>query len=120
MFKINIQNKINKIILALFQYERIVKIQTQENYSLKFKKIFRIYKVIETTEREIEVKKEFYKLKKEYKNRIKPPDIENRLEILKTEMKSLKIPVIEFKNKIEVLKYLIERYKKFKEEELSV
>ena len=54
MFKINIQSKINKIILALFQYGRIIKIQTQENYSLNFKKVFRIYKVMETTEKEIE------------------------------------------------------------------
>ena len=89
MFKINIQSKINKIILALFQYGRIIKIQTQENYSLNFKKVFRIYKVMETTEKEIEIKKEFYELKKEYKNRFKPPDIENRLNDLKEEIESL-------------------------------
>lgn len=117
MIEINIQTKINKIILALLQQDRIIKIQTQENYSMKFKKIFRVYKIIETTETEIELKKEFYSLRREYKNKSKPPEIIEKIKKIKLEIDSLKIPKVECKSKVKVLLYLIERYKSLKNEE---
>lgn len=107
----NIQNQINKLILAFNQKQKIIKISTKENYSLKFKKVFKTYKLQETTETEILLKKEFYKLKKEYKNKIKPPEIKEKLDTMKKELESIRVPKVELKNKIEVLKYLANRYK---------
>lgn len=110
----SVQTKINKLVIALIQLGRIIKIQTQENYSIKFKKIFKTYKIIETTETEIELKKKYYELKKEYKRKGKPPNLLAKLEEMKEALNMLKMPVIEVKNKIEILMYLHNRYKELK------
>lgn len=107
----NIQKQIDKLIIAFKQQDKIIKISVDENYSLKFKKVFRIYKIYETTETEILLKREFYKLRKEYKNKIKPPEIEEKLDTMKKELENIRVPKVELKNKIEVLKYLANRYK---------
>lgn len=111
MIKINIQSKINKLVMALLQKDRIIKIQVQENYSFKFKRIFKNYKIVETTETEIRLKQEYHSLKKEYKNKIKPPEIEEKLRTLKVDLQYMKVPAIEFRNKVEILIYLAERYR---------
>lgn len=110
-----IQPKVNKLIMALMQCGKIIKIQTQENYSMKFKKIFRTYKIVETTEEEIELKKRYYKLKKEYKARGKPPDMLKKIQELKQEIDLNKRPIIEVSNKIDILQYLVGRYKELVE-----
>lgn len=107
----NIQNQINKLILAFNQKQKIIKISTKENYSLKFKKVFKTYKLQETTETEILLKKEYYSLKKEYKNKIKPPEIVEKLDTMQKQLIDIKVPVKECKNKIDILKYLANRYK---------
>lgn len=111
VININIQSKINKLVIALLQMDKIIKIQVQENYSFKFKRTFRTYKIMETTETEIKLKQEYYSLKKEYKNKIKPPNVEEKLRTLKADLQYMKVPVIEFRNKVEILIYLAERYK---------
>lgn len=111
MININIQSKINKLVIALLQMDKIIKIQVQENYSFKFKRTFRTYKIVETTETEIKLKQEYYSLKKEYKNKIKSPNVEEKLRTLKADLQYMKVPVIEFRNKVEILIYLAERYK---------
>lgn len=110
-----IQPKVNKLIMALMQCGKIIKIQTQENYSMKFKKIFRTYKIVETTEEEIELKKRYYKLKEEYKARGKPPDMLKKIQELKQEIDLNKRPIIEVSNKIDILQYLVDRYKELVE-----
>ena len=111
VININIQSKINKLVIALLQMDKIIKIQVQENYSFKFKRTFRTYKIVETTETEIKLKQEYYSLKKEYKNKIKSPNVEEKLRTLKADLQYMKVPVIEFRNKVEILIYLAERYK---------
>lgn len=110
-----IQSKIDKLTMALMQIGKIIKIQTQENYSMKFKKIFRTYKIIETTEEEIELKKRYYKLREEYKARGKPPDMLKKIQELKQEIDLNKRPIIEASNKIDVLQHLVGRYKELVE-----
>lgn len=95
-----IQSKINKLVLAFLQKEIIVKISTNQSYSLKF-----------TTETDILLRKELYALRTEYKGKSKPFRIKNRIEELKAEIKEMTEPKLEFKNKIEMLVYLSERYK---------
>lgn len=112
----NTQSIINKLVLAFKQKEKIIKISVEENYSLKFKKIFKKYKLQETTETEIELKQKYYKLKKEYNDKGKPPSMKDELEKLKFDLSQMKVPVIEFSNKIEIIKYLADRYKKICEE----
>lgn len=106
-----IQSKINKLVLAFLQKEIIVKISTNQSYSLKFKKMFTNYSVKFTTETEILLRKELYALRTEYKGKSKPFRIKNRIEELKAEIKEMTEPQLEFKNKIEMLIYLSERYK---------
>ena len=107
----NAQKLIDKLVLAFNQKGKIIKISTIENYSLKFNKLFKRYKLKETTIEELELRHQYYQLKKEYKNRGKPPGIERELKEIEDRLESMVVPVIDFKNKIEIVKYLAAKYK---------
>lgn len=107
----NVQGTINKLVLGFENKGKIIKISVEECYSLKFHRKFKKYIMQETTETEIELKQKYYKLRKEYKENGKPPRMKEELKYLKTELDRMKILPVEFKNKIELLKYLSERYK---------
>lgn len=107
----NAQAIINKLKMAFFSKGIIIKISVEERYSLSYHRTFKKYKVVETTETELEMKKEYYDLKKEYKNRGEPLELKILLEEKKRELAKIKKLPKEFSNRIDIVKYLSEKYK---------
>lgn len=107
----NAHKLIDKLVLAFDRKGKIISVSTEENYSLKLKKMFKRYKLKETTVEELELKRKYYQLKKEYKNRGKPPGIRNEIQELGERLKNVSVPVVEFTSKVDLVKYLAEKYK---------
>lgn len=112
----NIQKKINKLITAfLYVYKVIIKVQVEERYSLSKNRIFRVYKIVENTEEELLLKQEYYKLLNQYKSKGRPSHMKKELTRYEQKIKELKKPMVEFFKKIDVLVYLVKRYKHYQE-----
>lgn len=118
-----IQGKIYKLVLAFRQRKRIIKININQNWSIKYNKMFTVYTVKEQTIEELELKKVFWDKKKLLKQ-LKGTNAKEEVNTLKKELHQLECKIEEitvlnqeFRNKIDVLVYLAERYKKVVEDE---
>lgn len=112
----SIQKKINKLISALlYIHNIIIKIKIEDRYSILNKKVFKIYKIIETTEEEILLKQEYYRLLKERKKKKYPPDLKRKLLKYKEKLGKIKKPSLEFLKKVDVLLYLAKRFHYYEE-----
>lgn len=111
---INVQAKINKLLKAFECLNKIVKISTEQFYSVKFKKTFTEYTVNITTEQEILKRKEMYELKKEYK-RTGDKTTFDRITDLEEEISLMSIPLFKCRNKTDMLLYLVGKYKELVE-----
>lgn len=112
----SIQKKINKLIAALlYIHNIIIKIKIEDRYSILNKKVFKMYRIIETTEEEILLKQEYYRLLKECKKKNYPPDLKKELLKSKEKLEKIKKPSLEFFKKIDVLVYLVKRFRYYEE-----
>lgn len=107
---INIQGKINKLVMAFNQMGKVIKISSEQFYSTKYHKTFTEYKVQETTEEEILKKRELYELKKKYKDN-KSQKLLDRITELQLDIKNNEIPSCKYRSKIDILLHLSRRYK---------
>ncbi|MGL4977009.1 MAG: hypothetical protein ACRC5G_03245 [Cetobacterium sp.] len=128
-----LQSKINKLTKALETKEKVVFINSSQNYSVEAKKTFTFYSVVITDEKSIEYRRglraEKNRLKKTIelteenkiecdsdeereKLKAKIKSLENQLRGVNTELKFSAPPRWEFNSKIEILLLLVEVYKK--------
>lgn len=104
-----LQNKINRLCLAFQQKGRVIRINSNQVYSTKFKKVFNIYKVQESTLEEIELRRKIWELKKDLKEKGIKTNFE--LEEMKDRVNEISVDDVEIKSKVDVLIHLAERYK---------
>lgn len=112
-----IQNDINNLVTAFRMREVIIKINSNQVYSIKFKKTFTTFEVKENTIAELKLLKKLRDKKvmlKEYKkDKTKAEEVdklEKEVEKLKEKTDKLYVPKREFRNKIDMLIYLADRY----------
>ena len=128
-----LQSKINKLTKALEMKEKVVFINSSQNYSVEAKKTFTFYSVVITDEKSIEYRRGLRAEKRELKKTLefledkklecetdeereklkaKISSLENQLRGVNVELKFSAPPRWEFNSKIEILLLLVEVYKK--------
>lgn len=95
-----LQQKLIKLILAHKQKGLIVIVDQEQNYSLKFKNTFTKFTVKITTEKKIKLRKKYYALWKETKDKTYKIKADEYLP-----------EKYEFKNRLAVVLFLVENYK---------
>lgn len=112
-----IQNDINNLVTAFRMRDIIIKINTNQFYSIKFKKTFTIFELKENTIKELkllrklnEKKSDLKALKKDKGKTELVEKLEKEVEALKEKTDKLYVPKREFRNKIDLLVYLANRY----------
>lgn len=107
---------IYKLRRALNKEGIIVKISTEEFYSVKHEKLFTKHKVQFTTKEEIKLRSELYNLKqkKKYETGKEKRKIEDSIEDIDNKIKKITYPKQEFFKEIDVLLYLADKYKEVK------
>lgn len=103
-----VHSKIYKLTLALRQKGIIVKMNSEQRYSLKLDKVFTRYSIKETTVEEVKLRKIYYKKREEAK---KDFSLLEEVQDLKQQVESMAIPVKEFNSKLDIMIYLAKRYK---------
>lgn len=110
----NIQKKINKLVLAFKMKGKIIKIDQKQLYSHKYEKVFTVYNFSETTKDEMKLKfdlRELKKEEKETKDKKIRKELEEKIKKITKKLSEIKVPSIEFSKKINLLLYMVERYK---------
>lgn len=120
-----LDNKINKIILALRANDRIVTLSKPEFYSYKLAKFMKKYVFHEMTRKEValrillrEVKskiaEEKSKKPEEFPNKNKTEilqDLQEKMQYIKFQIKEIKLPPNEFLNKRDLILFLVKTLK---------
>lgn len=104
---------INKLRRALSKEGIIVKISTEEFYSIKHDKLFTKHKVQLTTKEEMTLRSTLYELKQKKKYLLgkDKEDLENKMEEIDDRIKEITFPKKEFFKELDVLLYLADKYK---------
>lgn len=113
-----IQNDINSLVMAFRAKDIIIKINTKQVYSIKYKKTFTSFELKENSIKELKLlaklREKKARLKEIKKDKTKADEIdklEKETNILKEKTDKMYIPKREFRNKVDMLVYLADRYK---------